>query len=67
MKTGPCTRGVLLVIDSVCLVLGAIQRGGLLYKAWFVMQDDVIHTMVGRETKPDVSREGSKLFQFCTQ
>lgn len=48
------------------LFLGAVWRSGLLSKAWFVMEDDVIHTMHGRETK-HASREGSKLFQFCTQ
>lgn len=48
------------------LFLGAVWRSGLLSKAWFVMEGDVIHTMLGRETK-HASREGSELFQFCTQ
>lgn len=29
------------------LFLGAVWRSGLLSKAWFVMEDDVIHTMLG--------------------
>lgn len=48
------------------LFLGAVWRSGLLSKAGFVMEDDVIHTMLGGETK-HASREGSKLLQFCAR
>lgn len=66
MKTGACTRGALLINDSVDSWV-QFKEVVLLFQAWFVMQDDVIHTMVRGQTKRGVSREGSELFQFHTQ